>query len=214
MKITKIEMSDFRGIKGPDPFPIDLGATGKNLLLYGENGSGTSTIILALDRVLRNRAHNFKVDANRFRRPDSEAGVLVKVTLGDGKHYTYGNAANTPTPEVVRTLMDAQLRCGFLGYKVLLRTSFYSGLAQHTLFDLLVTEILADHRIIIDGSSQSINAYWKFINTKAKPLRRREHNVIEYKRQIDEFNKAFSAAINEIETTARQFLAYFAPRRF
>lgn len=213
MKIARIEMSDFRGVKKGDvPFTVDLTDVGKNLLLYGENGSGKSTIALALDRVVRARTHDFKTDANRFRRPDSEQEVFVTVTLSDGKQYTYGNTTNKADPLVVRSLMDAQLRCGFLGYKVLLRTSFYSGLVQHSLFQLLVTEVLADHRLIIDGSSQAISTAWRSI-VRAKPRRHREYNVPEYHRKIDEFNKALSAAIAEIETTARTFLAYFTRQK-
>jgi hypothetical protein len=213
MKISRIEMSDFRGFrKGEKPFLVDLGDEGNNLLLYGENGSGKSSIALALDRVVRARTHDFKIDANRFRRPESEQEGFVTVTLSDGKQYTYGNTTIEPEETVLRSLDDAQLRCGFLGYKVLLRTSFYSGLSQHSLFELLVSEVLADHRLIIDGSSQAIIKAWRNIEN-AKPQRRRAYNVPEYHRRIDEFNKALSAALAEIETTARLFLAYFTQQK-
>jgi energy-coupling factor transporter ATP-binding protein EcfA2 len=212
MRINKIEMCDFRGIKGPDVFPVELDAAGKNLLLYGENGSGKSTIMLALDRVIRNRTHDTKIDANRFRRPDSETKAFVKVTLSDGMHYTYGYATVTPAPEVVRTLSDAQLRCGFLGYKILLKTSFYSGLAQHTLFRLAVDELLADHRILIDGSPQPLKSVWQMIE-RSKPRRRRENNVPAYRAKIRAFNDALSATINDIETDVRTFLTYFDSQR-
>lgn len=44
MRIKKIEIQNFRAFYGN--FEIDLG--GKNLLLYGENGSGKSSLFYAL----------------------------------------------------------------------------------------------------------------------------------------------------------------------
>ena len=46
MKITNIEIKNFRGF--PATYQIDLGKTGENLLVYGENGSGKSSLYLAL----------------------------------------------------------------------------------------------------------------------------------------------------------------------
>ena len=46
MKITKIEIKNFKAFRGPDV--IDLGEKGQNLLLYGENGSGKTSLYEAL----------------------------------------------------------------------------------------------------------------------------------------------------------------------
>ena len=46
MKITKIEIKNFRAF--PKDYHIDLYNAGKNLLVYGENGSGKSSLYLAL----------------------------------------------------------------------------------------------------------------------------------------------------------------------
>ena len=45
MRLAKIELKDFRGF--PQRQAFDL-AGGKNLLLYGENGSGKSSVFRAL----------------------------------------------------------------------------------------------------------------------------------------------------------------------
>ena len=50
MKITKIDIKNFRVFRGTHQ--IDLGKIGKNLLLYGENGSGKSSLYLALKSFL------------------------------------------------------------------------------------------------------------------------------------------------------------------
>ena len=46
MKITKIEIKNFRAFYGK--YLIDLHKAGKNLLVYGENGSGKTSLYQAL----------------------------------------------------------------------------------------------------------------------------------------------------------------------
>ena len=46
MKISNIEIKNFRAF--PKSYQIDLHNAGKNLLVYGENGSGKSSLYLAL----------------------------------------------------------------------------------------------------------------------------------------------------------------------
>jgi hypothetical protein len=47
VRITQIEIKDFRGFPGPGTYTFDLDG-GKNLLIYGENGSGKSSLFHAL----------------------------------------------------------------------------------------------------------------------------------------------------------------------
>lgn len=42
MRITKIEINNFRAFYGT--YQIDLHKAGKNLLVYGENGSGKTSL--------------------------------------------------------------------------------------------------------------------------------------------------------------------------
>ena len=46
MRITDIEIKNFRAFRGT--YHIGLSKSGKNLLIYGENGSGKSSLYLAL----------------------------------------------------------------------------------------------------------------------------------------------------------------------
>ena len=60
MRITKIEIRNFRAF--PSIYQIDLHKAGKNLLVYGENGSGKSSLYLALKCFLESseRSHRFE----------------------------------------------------------------------------------------------------------------------------------------------------------
>ena len=57
MRITKIEIKNFRAFYGT--YQIDLHRAGKNLLVYGENGSGKSSLYLALKSFLESSEDKF-----------------------------------------------------------------------------------------------------------------------------------------------------------
>ncbi len=68
MKITKIEIKNFRAFYGR-PYQINLHRAGKNLLIYGENGSGKSSLYLALECFLESSeddSYQFKNYQNIF----------------------------------------------------------------------------------------------------------------------------------------------------
>ena len=50
MRVTNVEIKNFRRSNGT--FQINLDKSGKNLLVYGENGSGKSSLYLALKSFL------------------------------------------------------------------------------------------------------------------------------------------------------------------
>ncbi len=50
MKITEIDIKNFKAFCGT--YHIDLHKAGKNLLVYGENGSGKTSLYQALKRFL------------------------------------------------------------------------------------------------------------------------------------------------------------------
>jgi predicted ATP-dependent endonuclease of OLD family len=70
MKITKITLQGFRAFD--ERFELDV-ACGRNLLMFGENGSGKSSIYIALRRFFEERGddcafqRNPATDSNRKR---------------------------------------------------------------------------------------------------------------------------------------------------
>ncbi len=73
MRITKIEIKNFRAFYGA--YQIDLHKAGKNLLVYGENGSGKTSLYQALKRFLESSEgrHQFKPHQNIF---NSDEGYI------------------------------------------------------------------------------------------------------------------------------------------
>ena len=52
--IDKLTLVNFRAFPGSEP--VELRLHGKNLLIYGENGSGKTSIFIALTEILRHPA--------------------------------------------------------------------------------------------------------------------------------------------------------------
>ena len=70
MRITRIEIKNFRAF--PTTYEINLHKTGKSLLVYGENGSGKTSLYQALKKFLESSegGHQFKPHQNIFNSDD------------------------------------------------------------------------------------------------------------------------------------------------
>jgi len=146
MKISKITLEGFRAFN--EPFVLDLDG-GKNLLLHGENGSGKSSIFLALKRFFEERGD----DVTKHRNVFSPDGRLPSVRLellgefGNGPerksfHWDVADGHPLPVPKDPATapipanfrslLVEAARRSGFLDYRSLLRTHFATSPLSRT----------------------------------------------------------------------------------
>ncbi|MEI6973036.1 MAG: AAA family ATPase, partial [bacterium] len=142
MKITKISLQGFRAFD--EPFELDLDG-GKNLLLHGENGSGKSSIYMALRRFFEERGDDIAKHRNHFS-PETRAShvrVHIKGKDATGKdhdedfHWDVADGHPLPVPKAPSTtpiskelrslLVDGAHRAGFLDYRMLLRTHLLSS---------------------------------------------------------------------------------------
>ena len=75
MKITKIGIKNFKAFRGPDV--ITLGKKGQNLLLYGENGSGKTSLYEALKLFLESSEdESIKFNRNIFINDETDKGYI------------------------------------------------------------------------------------------------------------------------------------------
>lgn len=137
MRITQISLAGFRAFD--EPFVLDLDG-GKNLLLHGENGSGKSSIYLALKRFFEERGDDITKHRNHFSRSDRHPQVQVHIkgkdstgTVCDEQFHWDGLVGHPlpvpsdPTlpsisPQHRSLLVDGTRRAGFLDYRAMLRT--------------------------------------------------------------------------------------------
>lgn len=154
-RITKLEISNFRAFF--DSYEIKLDK-GENLLIYGENGSGKSSLFKSVNNFLsssQNAAFHFV----KHHYKDKEEGnvtftfndydpITNVITSPFGEVINFGTQAVTTNTE--QFLKTAELTKGFLDYRILLAVYNHSE-PQPNLFKLIV-EILLNDFIPVGGT--------------------------------------------------------------
>ncbi len=147
-RITKITLDNFRAYV----YPLDIKMpAGENLLVYGENGSGKSSLYKALRYFLESSVDPTKTfEINQFSgRSDGKVAVTYtevdaagNIHAGTEQTYTIStNAAQTTNAQPF--IMTSHRASGFLDYSQLLRVYLNNG-NRPNLFGL-ITELLGNY---------------------------------------------------------------------
>lgn len=209
MKLSKIELKDFRGFPGPETFTFDLDG-GKNLLLYGENGSGKSSLYRALVEFFNttSSARPFKDHKHRYSDPAAVDGaVTLHLTAGEPPTVAWNFGNDRPTGDV--RIADAILRKGFLEYRSLLRTNFVEGNLDEKLFQLVVDVLLRHVPVTLPGEPErSLGWYWDEV-IKRKPRYRYKKYLRPAEIAANRFNQAFQGILPEVQLKMQEYLLRF-----
>ncbi len=206
MRITEIEIKNFRAFYGS--YQINLHKAGKNLLIYGENGSGKSSLYLALKLFLESavKSHQFEDYQNIFVKDDSG---YIKLYLRSDSHskrliYEWSkNAVETNDSLII----DASKVKGFLDYKTLLATHYIQHEERDVnIFDLLINNLLAT--TINDVTEQTFADDWTSIE-QAIPRRNTSNQIKTIEDRIHDFNNGLSSKLNELKEKAYEILDKF-----
>jgi recombinational DNA repair ATPase RecF len=98
-RIKKLSLSGFLAFppSRPTSLDIDLGEDGKNLLLYGENGIGKTSLFRALRDLFDtgNRPRNYADHQNVFIQEEDDA-IAVQLTSGTPSEFRWEVGENHP----------------------------------------------------------------------------------------------------------------------
>ena len=142
MRIKEIEIKNFRGFN--KVHPINLHSVGKNAIIYGENGSGKSSLFLALKYFLsaarKQLSIGDKPNRNLFAAQTDD--IYIQLTLNNENPPYEWTETNIPqSPEILAGYKYS----GFLEYRDILATHYLKPTeTQVNLFELLVFTLLAD----------------------------------------------------------------------
>ena len=206
MRITEIEIKNFKAFYGT--YRIDLRKTGRNLLIYGENGSGKSSLYFALKLFLEsgdNPSHRFENDQNIF---ITDAGY-IKLCLRASQRskqdtYEWSETVRETDDELI---IEASRTKGFLDYKSLLETHYVHRNSDTVdVFDLLVKTLLANTLSTL--TNRTLAADWADIQSPF-PRRNATSQIATLERLIENFNNELANRLAELQPKASEILGKF-----
>ena len=206
MRITKIELKNFRAFYGT--YEIKLYRAGQNLLVYGENGSGKTSLYQALKRFLESSegGHQFKPHQNIF---NSDEGYIKLHLRADAqsKQDTYEWSETVKDETNDELLIQASKAKGFLDYKDLLETHYlHQENDVVNVFGLLVNNLLAN--TISDQTDRSLAEDWANIRHPF-PDQSTIDQIAALEEQIANFNDELTRRLTELQTQASEILQKF-----
>ncbi len=203
-KIASVYISDFRAFPALAPASVLL--DGKNLLAWGENGSGKSSIYRALRGLFSVEAHDISPMGNVFSNP---AAPSVKATLTDKTELVW-SAAGHPTA----TVLDTARKSAFLSHTRLVEMN--TGQTANdapNLFTVAVEKLLADFEATVAGGQahrrRTLGGGEQALKRRVpynKGARRPPDFAKKVKDACDQFNEGMKQALAALEAQAKSVL--------
>ena len=206
MRITKIEIKNFRAFYGV--YQINLHKAGKNLLVYGENGSGKTSLYQALKRFLESSegGYQFKPYQNIFNSDDGYIKLHLRADAqSEQDTYEWSETVKDETNEEL--LIEASRAKGFLDYKDLLETHYlHRENDVVNVFDLLVKTLLAN--TVSRQTDRSLAEDWASIQPPF-PDQSAIDQIADLEEQIASFNDELANRLTDLQTKASEILGKF-----
>ncbi|HRD87324.1 MAG TPA: AAA family ATPase [Accumulibacter sp.] len=166
-RIKSFTLCDFRAFAGPEPVTFNL--DGKNLLIYGENGAGKSSVFHALDEFFSVARRGPQARKERLLglknvfsgQPDT--GLKISVEFDDGKPAAEWTTARHPVdiaPAADDRVKNAAYRKAILDYRSLLETNYRHADGPVNLFDVCINVLLRDFEVLHDGRQRRLFDLW------------------------------------------------------
>jgi hypothetical protein len=207
LRIESLTLRAYRAFSAELEIPVH----GRNLIVYGENGAGKSSIYKALrDLFARNPRRDALNNNAHVHALDPTLTPRVTVTFNDGKPPLEWTEAKHPgLPMADPRVALAALRSSFLDYHALLETNAFHGQRRQNLFELAVGTLLADFADATSG--KTIADRW-METERAKPFTRsrRRDNLTRVETACEAFNATLEAALDVMLPTVNDLLTDLA----
>jgi energy-coupling factor transporter ATP-binding protein EcfA2 len=226
MRITDIHIKNYRAFYGEHHICLDK--DGKNLMVYGENGSGKSSLFTALQDFLKSSVGKIDVEENIFVPASQKNTASIKVDIKESAESskTTSFELKIADKEIIsadKTLIaEANKIKGFFDYRSLLRT--HMGYKDKVdLFEILIGKIeysiggisLFNENGILQSSinefsTKEFGKEW-FTIVKDTFTKRQDKKQQELTKNYlsTKFNPGLKKLLKDIEQDTNTFMGYF-----
>ncbi len=218
-RIDSIEVYNFKLFEHPFTLPVER----KNILLFGENGSGKSSIYWSFfthyqavykpqDKARKYFLHNNK-DSLRNKFSDENDHSWIKVTFKDENNSvltvedsdTNQSVASAPVKSM---MIDTAASSDFFNYKSLSSIFDFSNSEDNELFVVFEKEVFQylslRTQLVVDEEKKGNDAltWWNYINSEYKNLPKNRKNYNDFNQNAPEY-KAFTSLLNKFNEDTR-----------
>jgi energy-coupling factor transporter ATP-binding protein EcfA2 len=205
LRLETLSLRAFGAFSAEQKIPIG----GRNLIIYGENGAGKSSIYRALrdlfartpsDKAIERHAHVYALGAAITPR--------VTVEFSSGSPIVWEAGKHPGRPRADPRLAMAALRSAFLDYQSLLQTNAIHGTKRPNLFDLTVEILL--HDFATEAGGKTVAELWQEVQDR-KPWRhfRDGSHLPPVESACAIFNSTLDAAVEALKPKINELLADF-----
>lgn len=198
-RISRIEIENARAYYDRLIIPLEKG---ENLLLYGENGSGKTSLYKSLNEFIQSFYTKVDYTPNRYKQ-SGDAGE-VKLRIGDFDQatrvftneldYRFGKGTDNTNVQDTGYLKALAQAKGFLNYRDLLAMYLVEE-DNPNLFNFFVEHLLKNHIPIAQGGRITLLANWK--RTWNDIMKVHNRNELRHKRGKEEL-VAFEASLRSV----------------
>ncbi|GAA4204153.1 hypothetical protein GCM10022289_21570 [Pedobacter jeongneungensis] len=216
-KIKKLHLNNFKFFFGEN----NIEFCQKNILIYGENGSGKSSIYWALYTFLQSvykpdeeikkyfDPENEQNLVNRFMLPGTNSSIVVEFEDEHESSITKKISlatVNTKSDNFLKTVAQSS---DFINYRLLSKVYDFSNRDKVDLFSIFEAEILTyvnfDSEFI--AGNRNANDWWQHIANGLNPRpKMHERAYVEFQDSVNRFNIEFDTFLNRIVESANDYL--------
>ena len=215
-RITKIQLENSRAYYNQLTFNMPKG---ENLLLYGANGSGKTSLYKALNDFIQSFYSQVEYTKNWYK-PDSALGI-VTLNIGEYNPVTKEvkngvNLSFTDRSDNTKVVDTAYLKAlalskGFLNYRDLLKVYLYEE-NNPNLFDFFVLKLLKNYVPLAQGWHNSLQEEWEELNRDVFEVYTRRD--VKHRRglsRLSDFETGLRAVLTALFENVNKYLAeYFS----
>ena len=170
-KIRKIEIENSRAYYDRQVFLLE---NGENLLLYGENGSGKSSLFKSINDFIQSFYTHVNYTQNRYKSRGADGGVMLSIGDYDQTSQQFSNVmdyrfeSGVDNTQVDNTgfMKALAMTKGFLNYRDLLMMYLQYKEENPNLFEFFIKHLLSYHVPVVQGKNYALATRWTMIQNE------------------------------------------------